>query len=145
MPKHSTALVMLGAFGCAGASGSERSSIGESPEGAARDVPATLLPAASASSRPLGAEHETVEVSIPTDGRTTALGLDIEVLENTEKRDEDGTELMRIGLRLRVPGREEDVAMRSPGREEITWGGYLLRYRGGWREAVMLTVSRLGP
>ena len=35
--------------------------------------------------------------------------------------------------------------MQSPGREEVTWGGYHLRYRGGWRQAVMLTVTRVRP
>ncbi|MBK6514530.1 MAG: hypothetical protein IPG04_10535 [Polyangiaceae bacterium] len=44
------------------------------------------------------------DISIPSDGRGAVLGLEIEVLENIEKRTMEGTALIRIGLRLRANG-----------------------------------------
>ncbi len=85
------------------------------------------------------------DISIPTDGRGAVLGLEIAVLENIEKRTMEGTELMRIGLRLRANGQQEDVGLTSPGREEVSWGGYHIRYRRGWRQQVDLTVTRVAP
>jgi len=83
----------------------------------------------------------TEDVTIPTEGRATVLGLDIVVVDNTEKRTEDGHDFMRVALRVRE-GNEEGMVHLSSENTTATWRGFTLCYRGGWRKDVQLSVSK---
>lgn len=74
-------------------------------------------------------------------GRGSAHGLDIEVVENVEKRTMEGNSIMRVGLRLRANGATETVTLYSDDQPRVTWGGYTIEYRGGWRNEVALVIS----
>lgn len=75
-------------------------------------------------------------------GRGSVLGLDIEVVDNVEKRTMEGNSIMRVGLRLHAIGATETVTLYSDDQPRVTWGGYTIEYRGGWRNEVELLVSR---
>lgn len=90
------------------------------------------------------------DVTIPTSGYTgvrgrgAALGIDIEVTDNTEKREMDGNSMMRVGLRVRANGQEGELQLTSRASEkQTTWNGFVFEYRGGWRDKVNLRVTRL--
>jgi hypothetical protein len=80
--------------------------------------------------------------------RTTTVvdGLEIQVRSLEVKRDLDGHEVLRAGLRLRHRGRQHAITL--SGRDEespaVTWAGYRLELRGGSSEAVGLAVTRDG-
>lgn len=84
------------------------------------------------------------DVSIDTNGHATVLGLEIHVVDNTEKRTEDGHDFMRVQLRVRAKGEEGTVHLSSENKHG-TWGGYEIDYRGGWRKNVDLTVKKTAP
>lgn len=74
-------------------------------------------------------------------GSGSALGLAIEVVDNVEKRTMEGNSLMRVGLRLHANGATESVTLYSDAQPRVTWGGYTVEHRGGWRHEVELLIS----
>ncbi len=86
----------------------------------------------------------TEDVTIDTDGQATVLGLEIHVVDNTEKRTEEGHDFMRVQLRVRARGEEGTVHLSSE-RTHAAWNGYEIDYRGGWRKNVELTVRKTTP
>jgi hypothetical protein len=77
-------------------------------------------------------------------GSGTFQGLEISVVEVVEKRKMDGSGMMRATLRLRAAGKEETIEITSD-EPKRTWNGYVLEYRGGWRDEVQLTIRRVAP
>jgi hypothetical protein len=67
---------------------------------------------------------------------------DIEVSENIEKRDMDGSSLMRIRLHVKADRDETDVALTSQELFAV-WKRYEIEYTGGWRQDLTLKVTRL--
>ena len=108
-------------------------------------TPATVTTVAGGRRRPSapppkGSKTETV--TIPTGGRATVLGLAVEVTDNTEKREMDGSSFMRVGLHVKAGGEEADVALTSQDTF-AAWLGYEIEYTGGWRQDLTLKVTRL--
>lgn len=117
------------------------------PERIPPPPPATFVPAGvgGVRARPPGPPPKgstTERVTIPTDGRATVLGLEIQVRENIEKRDMDGSSLMRIQLHVKAGPDETDVALSS---QEVfaAWKRYEIEYAGGWRQDLTLKITRL--
>ena len=110
-----------------------------------------LDPQAPASAAVTPAPPPSPSTSAPTHYlayRTTTVvdGLEIQVRSLEVKRDLDGHEVLRAGLRLRHRGRQHAITL--SGRDEespaVTWAGYRLELRGGSSEAVGLAVTRDG-
>ncbi len=96
----------------------------------------------SAPSGPAAADAPPAELVLSADGgRGRYADLEISVVNVTEKWTMEGSSMMRVTLRLVLPGGDETLQITSdePIRE---WKGYVLEYRGGWRKEVQLLVRR---
>lgn len=72
--------------------------------------------------------------------RRVVLGLEIEVVDIIVKRDMDGHDYLRVGLRLRIDADSEARSI-STGVPAVSWRGYELQLHGGSPDDAMLTVT----
>lgn len=71
-------------------------------------------------------------------------GLDLRLLEATEKRTDDGRGAMRVTLEASLGSKKEKLELFRGGGEpppSVTWEGYTITYLEGWRSDAKVRVT----
>jgi hypothetical protein len=144
---YRAAIVLSAGIAVTGCARTQSTARSDAPSASSVPAAATARPASVADgpTQPMASRTQmssTQDVTIPTDGTATVLGLEIKVVDNTEKRELDGTSFMRVGLALRKGGAEGRLQFTS-AQERGRWNDFEIEYRGGWRKEVLLTVRKI--
>jgi hypothetical protein len=119
------------------------------PSAATAPRVAAAAPLVADAASPVRQDRERRDAIAPTTyvdwhATQTIDGLETYVSALEVKRDTDGSEVLQVGLRLRLGGEEHEVGL--SGRDgtfpSITWRGYRVELRGGSTRAVGLAVTR---
>lgn len=116
---------------------------GQGPAAPPNDAPAlsptpTRQNATAMSSPPVPMQQV---ITLRPHQKTVVIGLEIEVADIIVKRDIDGRDYMRVGLRVAAGGDASEVTI-STGVPKARFRDYELEFHGGSPNDVMLTVRR---